>query len=43
MSKGHARGNREFKKPKQPKKPPLPSSSIFMPQTKAAPAPRKRG
>lgn len=42
MSKAHPRGNREIKKPKQPKKAALPSASGFMPQTKTAPAPAKK-
>ena len=42
MSKAHPRGNREIKKPKQPKKAALPSTSLFMPQAKAAPAQGKK-
>jgi len=42
MSKAHPRGNREIKKPKQLKKAALPSSSGFIPQAKAAPAPAKK-
>lgn len=42
MSKAHPRGNREIKKPKQPKKPPVPSSSALLPQARPVPAPRKR-
>ena len=42
MSKAHPRGNREIKKPKQPKKTALPSSAGLMPPTKGAPAPGKK-
>jgi len=40
MPKGQQRGNREAKKPKQPKKVPAPASSSIVPP-RAVPLPRK--
>ena len=42
MPKTHLRGNREIKKPKQPKKTALPPSSGFMPLLKPAAVPDKK-
>jgi hypothetical protein len=42
MPKGQQRGNREAKKPKQPKKVEPPPSSSFVPQAKWTPPPVKK-
>jgi hypothetical protein len=42
MPKGQQRGNREAKKPKQPKKVEPPPSSSFVPQAKWTPPPAKK-
>jgi len=41
MPKGQQRGNREAKKPKQPKKAPAPAWSSVVPPARAVPAPGK--
>ncbi len=42
MPKGQQRGNKEAKKPKQPKKVTVPASSSVVPQARAVPAPGKK-
>lgn len=42
MAKGQQRGNKEAKKPKQPKKVSIPASSSVVPQAKSVPPPGKK-
>ena len=42
MAKGQQRGNKEAKKPKQPKKVSIPVSSSIVPQARSVPAPGKQ-